>query len=33
MPVARPEVSVVATATGVVAGSLVGLLLARATPR
>jgi membrane associated rhomboid family serine protease len=33
MPVARPEVSVVATATGIVAGSLVGLLLARASAR
>ena len=33
MPVAREEVSVVATATGVVAGILVGLLLARLMPR
>jgi membrane associated rhomboid family serine protease len=33
MPVARPEVSVVATATGIVAGSLVGLLLSRASAR
>ena len=33
MPAARPEVSVVATVTGVVAGSLVGLALARASRR
>ena len=33
MPVARDEVSWIATATGVVAGTLVGLLLSRARPR
>jgi membrane associated rhomboid family serine protease len=33
MPAAREEISVAATAVGILAGSLIGLLLARATPR
>jgi membrane associated rhomboid family serine protease len=33
MPAARPEVSVIATAAGIVIGSLCGLLLARLAPR